>query len=321
MGRKRNKIRFAEENDAPLHCACNEGNVKLVKSLVTNGAKVNAKGGYGDTPLHRAVQKSTRFGNTVFDKHGVIIRRETFIIGNEDVEIVKFLIASRADVNAKGRHGNTPLHRACENGNEDFVKVLVTNGADVNVKNELDQTPLCMARSIEVLKILVANGADVNVKDWSGKTPLHNAVRLPANKVVEFFVTNGADLHIKDNDGYTPFHRAVEARFLAYAKLLISNGADVNTKNKNGNTPFHWACEKGNATFIKFLISEGANINPENNDGKMPLNLVAVENTNISLFLIVNGASCNVVFDKPKNSTTNPIAKKSAAVKKLTTKK
>jgi len=51
-----------------------------------------------------------------------------------DIEIVKFLIAAGADVNAKSDNGETPLHTAAWEGNIAIVQFLVSKGADANVK-------------------------------------------------------------------------------------------------------------------------------------------------------------------------------------------
>jgi ankyrin repeat protein len=70
-----------------LHKAAKEGNLKLVKELVSKGADVNAKDKYGRTPLHYAAKEG-------------------------HLDVVKFLVSKGADVNAKDEKGNTPLDAA-----------------------------------------------------------------------------------------------------------------------------------------------------------------------------------------------------------------
>ena len=50
-------------------------------------------------------------------------------------DAVKFLLANKADVNAKDREGLTPLYRAAAEGYIDVVQLLLENKADVNVTN------------------------------------------------------------------------------------------------------------------------------------------------------------------------------------------
>ena len=60
-------------------------------------------------------------------------------------EMVELLIANGADVNAKGRVGNTALHLAANQNKEDIFELLIANGADVNAKNKFNETPLDFA--------------------------------------------------------------------------------------------------------------------------------------------------------------------------------
>ena len=52
-------------------------------------------------------------------------------------DIVRLLIAHRADVNAQSSSGNTPLIYACARGHEEVVRVLLEAGAHVEVCSKL----------------------------------------------------------------------------------------------------------------------------------------------------------------------------------------
>jgi len=59
---------------------------------------------------------------------------------------VKCLIENGAYINAKDKHGNTPLHIAARAGNLRLVKYLVeTKGVDINSQNNDGETPLHLA--------------------------------------------------------------------------------------------------------------------------------------------------------------------------------
>ena len=68
-----------------LHEAVREGDLKLVETLLSEGANVNKKDGHGCTPLHWSARK-----------------------GHADVS--KLLLENGANVNEKNIHGVTPLH-------------------------------------------------------------------------------------------------------------------------------------------------------------------------------------------------------------------
>ena len=107
--------------------------------------------------------------------------------------IVQYLIDQGADVNAKDDTGNTPLHRAAANGNNEAVKFLVSRGADVNAKSSNSGTPLHLAAllnsDVETVKFLVSMGADVNAAYADGTTPF-DAAREAGNVAVVAYLHN-----------------------------------------------------------------------------------------------------------------------------------
>ena len=91
---------------------------------------------------------------------------------------VKDLVEQGADVNAKDKNGNTPLHRVSMYGDIDIVEYLVEQGTNVNAKDKNGNTPLHWASvggHTGVVKYLVEHGADVMAKSKDGNTPLHEA--------------------------------------------------------------------------------------------------------------------------------------------------
>ena len=73
----------------------------------------------------------------------------------------------------------TMLHWATHNPDIEVVKYLIAQGASVNAKDCDGATPLHDAAMVcpnpEVLEYLIAQGADVNAIDVDGGTPLDNA--------------------------------------------------------------------------------------------------------------------------------------------------
>ena len=59
------------------------------------------------------------------------------------------LLANGADVNARDRNGNTPLHKAQGIDSQEFyrsiVSLLLTHNADITLKNADGDTPLHVA--------------------------------------------------------------------------------------------------------------------------------------------------------------------------------
>ncbi len=99
-------VACTEKEQLPLlHMAAKSGILVEIKQLIIGGHDVNQRDEkYGFTPLHQAVF----FGHR---------------------EIVEFLIAEGADVNAKNNAGSTPLYLAKGKGHHAIAELLVQHGA------------------------------------------------------------------------------------------------------------------------------------------------------------------------------------------------
>jgi ankyrin repeat protein len=101
-----------------LMLAALNGDLELVKLLVSKDAEINKKGW---APLHYAAAN-----------------------GHDDV--VKLLLDHSAYVDAGSPNGTTPLMMAARGDHLSTVKILLDNGADLSVKNQLGLTALDFAK-------------------------------------------------------------------------------------------------------------------------------------------------------------------------------
>ena len=105
---------------SPLHRACYEGHIGVVRLLVEHGADVNTKNSNGWTPLQVSCSMDM-----------------------DRLEIAKILIQNGADLDSKSNDGETALHESCCFGRWLATKLLmVENGADVNARCKDETTPL-----------------------------------------------------------------------------------------------------------------------------------------------------------------------------------
>ena len=175
-------------------------------------------------------------------------------VNANDIEKVKALLSNGADVNARNKMGDTPLHVAA-------TELLLAKGADVNGKSEDGMTPMHAAaasNSEDVAELLLAKGANVNAKSNTGMTPLHLAAMYNARDVAELLLANGADVNAKVNNERTPLHLAAFRNAKEVTELLLTKGADVNAKDKDGKTPLALAVQSGHSALANILRDQGA---------------------------------------------------------------
>jgi cytohesin len=92
------------KDTTPLHAAAGKGNIEVAEVLIRNGAELEARILQNqNTPLHLAVR-------------------------NNHKAVVTLLIAQGADVNAKTKHGETPLDLGISKGHNEIVDLLRKHG-------------------------------------------------------------------------------------------------------------------------------------------------------------------------------------------------
>ena len=116
-----------------------------VRQCLNAGADPNARGQYGETPLHRVAWAS-----------------------DDNAGAIRLLIAAGADVNARSNGGTTPLHLAASwPDNFAIVVVLLEAGANPNALNNDGHTPLYYHDNYglnpEIERALINAGADPNI--------------------------------------------------------------------------------------------------------------------------------------------------------------
>ena len=109
-----------QENN-PLHVAAGTGNLLRLKQLLKNGHKVNARDGFGATPLLIAI-----------------------VSGN--MEVVQFLLSKGADPMIEAKDGYTLMHGAAFSGSKQMVRLALSFGLEINPRYGKDGiTPVDVA--------------------------------------------------------------------------------------------------------------------------------------------------------------------------------
>jgi uncharacterized protein len=127
---------------------------------------------------------------------------------------VRRLLDRRADVNARGTWGMTPLMWAASKNHRQVVKLLLDHGADANAEANNNSTALMWAAfggHHEVAKMLLERGARVDARSNCGRTALISAAFNGHEEVVRVLLEYGADASLKDQEG-RPAHAYAAGR-------------------------------------------------------------------------------------------------------------
>ena len=102
-----------EENDPAERQRKADASCALIEALLLRGAKVNASGNNGRTPLHGACAQRQPMAAALLLQHG-------------------------AEVDALDTHGSTPMHLAAEADSGEIIQMLMRHGADDTITRASD---------------------------------------------------------------------------------------------------------------------------------------------------------------------------------------
>ncbi|BCL59735.1 hypothetical protein DGMP_04280 [Desulfomarina profundi] len=177
---------------------------------------------------------------------------------NKEIELIKLLLHSGADVNTKmsskskqteyqdPSSGATPLIIAAAQQEFKIVRMLLEAGADINATNAWGETALFFAEKKEDARLLINAGANVNATNHQGDTPLFYLAGISGNQssadgahpweAVAELIQAGTDVNVENKFGQTAiFYSAPQS-----TRLLIESGAEINHKDSVGSTPVFW---------------------------------------------------------------------------------
>ena len=171
-----------------------------------------------------------------------------------DVEAVRTLVKSGADVNAPQGDGTTALHWAAENGDVPMAQMLIYAGANVHAVTRIGAyTPLHLASKVgqaRAMAILLEAGSDLNAPTSSGGAmAIHLAAASGSADAVKVLIDHGADVDSREPvRGQTPLIFAASYNRLAVVRTLIESGAEVNLRTLMEDSASVSAADRGART-------------------------------------------------------------------------
>ncbi|MEW6128771.1 MAG: ankyrin repeat domain-containing protein [Acidobacteriota bacterium] len=218
-----------------------------------------------------------------------------------DLEKVKAVIESGADVNRNSKYGAPPLMMAVSRGQTEIVKTLLKAGAKVNYRLNVNitegETSLMSAAGkgdSEMIELLLDAGANIDEHNDDGKytnadTPLIMATMKGYDAAVRTLVRRGANIDERNRYGESALMVAALAGYPKLVQFFLDNGTQVDARDKDGSTALMLAGDFNEV--VEILLNAGADFKLKNNEGKTTLMLAVMEHQFIKIeALIKRGA-------------------------------
>jgi hypothetical protein len=159
-----------ETGITPLMKAVAQNDLGSVKTILNDGAQVDAVSNFGSTALLKIGAKTSP-------------------------EVVTELLMAGADVNHEDRDDNTTLLIAARVCGADVVRILLNVGAHRNFPDKTGNTALIYAVlhiRIDTVKVLIAAGANLSTRNSQGLSALKCAINNNSEEIVKLLKASGA---------------------------------------------------------------------------------------------------------------------------------
>jgi len=243
------------------------------------------------------------------------------------LDILKLLLESGADVDARNGQNQTALDVALVSGNRQVARYLASHMGIMDLPDGMDVTPLdenphnlvsdaalasvgiaentnilgglwkpslhfaSAEGNVEALRVLLSECVGINERNARHETALYLASEKDKLEVVKLLIEYGAKVNFPDKVGWTPLHIAAHLGHCDIVERLLDHGADVNTQDQDLLSPLHLASWNGKPKVVRLLLERGADIHVRDIEGRTPyaLSLRRGDRDVVQLFLAHDG--------------------------------
>ncbi len=274
------------KNRTLLHFALIQGAKKISKQLITESKFIHELDADNVSPLIITIAKRyNHLTDLLLQKNvdvnivqtNLDISSLNYVIDDKNLELLKKLVAHKANLFHKRKNGNTLLHSAVSNSNSDIVNYLLNKKLSDTIKNKNGQTVLDIAiynDDIEIQKIFLDRFSPLQKRQFIQNLMNNN----PLNNIT-----------IVDTTATTPVKQKQLATWLSQKWISKINLEEVFIKLKDTNA-------------IKAFLNKGIDINFISNEKNVALihNAAIGHRLGLMNFILANGGNINLVSKDEK---------------------
>jgi ankyrin repeat protein len=161
---------------------------------------------------------------------------------------------------------NIQLAHAIFNNNISLVKDLIARRADVNWSSSDGLTPLIRAAfneyTAETTEILIQAGANLEKETCYHQTALMKATIRKNSKIAQILINARANVNCTDSNGLTPLMRTACYGYEEIATMLLHAKADMYQINEYGGTALSAASSNYQPDIVQMLLHEITILSP-----------------------------------------------------------
>ncbi|XP_061106946.1 ankyrin repeat domain-containing protein 26 isoform X7 [Conger conger] len=179
-------------------------------------------------------------------------------------------LAKKNDLSQLDKENRTPLHIACANGHVELVQFLVESKAKLNLCDNQNRSPLMKAVQCQQERCVITlleHNADPNLVDINGNTALHLAALIPSIYMAGQLLEHEANANAQNKDGCTPLTLAVTENHVDMAEFLLKEGGDVNVPDQGKRTSLIIAACNGHISMVRLLLLYNADVTIKDDNG------------------------------------------------------
>lgn len=277
----------ADKNgQTPLFAASQAGHVDTVKRLLANVPQdiVNQPDRRGWTALFVSATQNAEIARMLLEAHAspnietytsklTPLARAAF--NDSRVEVVRHLLAAKADPNRPDADGETAVHRAAIGGSVEIMKLLIRAKANINTQRTDGYTPLQLAiinKKSKVAELLFDQPSiSANIFTEKNGIVLMKAAQTGFTGIVERLLKNDSGDNRVEGVPHAVLVDAVKGGDELMVKLLLDHGAQVRVPGEPDSnvlfTVLYNFGSSGLAIFKRLLDTDADAMNDVNSKG------------------------------------------------------